>query len=47
MISKAAKELKTMSYKINRCVQAGLRNFIKLKITNREELMEYWNLVRK
>ena len=47
MISKAAKELKTMSYKINRCVQAGLRNFVKLKVTNREELMEYWKQVRK
>ena len=47
MISKAAKELKTMSYKINRCVQAGLRNFVKLKITNREELMEYHAQLRK
>ena len=47
MISKAAKELKTMSYKINRCIQAGLKNFIKLKVTNHEELMEYKNQLRK
>ena len=47
MISKAAKELKTMSYKINRCIQAGLKNFVKLKVTNHEELTEYKNNLRK
>ena len=40
MISKAAKELRNMSYKIDKCLQAGLKNYIKLKITNSEEMQE-------
>lgn len=38
MLKQAAKELRSVDYAINRCVQSGMNNYTKLKITSRVEI---------
>lgn len=38
MLNQAAKELRSVNYHINRCVQMGMNNFVNLQVTTKDEI---------